>query len=228
METKSCIYCGRTLDVKLLIDKAGKYRCKDEYNCLDYQTQEDPADSIENPDYVSGIVKSSLTAAAERIAGYKGTKDDQTTKGSRDHLESAEESVAEWAWMKSVADALASEYQNNKKFVFQSDEAKNHPYRISFNDAAQCLYFTVKIEQRNGAHFALTVAREEGVADADPLYKEFVYKSYPVGRREDLLEDLAVVLLIFNEEKDAIPALLREFRGDIEARCAHGDPERRG
>jgi hypothetical protein len=218
METKICIYCGRTLDVNQLIDKAGKYRCKDENNCLDYQTREDPADSIENADYISDVVKSSLTEAAQRIATYKGTKGDQTKSSIKDHVESSEESIAEFRWMKSVLDALALEYKKNQKFVFQYDETKNNRYKISFNDADNNLYFTVKIDHMNGSRYSLTVAKEEMVASIDPLYKEFIYKLYPNNRREDVIQDLSVILIALEGEKDLIPALLNAFRLQIESR----------
>ncbi len=218
METKICIYCGRTLDVNLLIDKAGKYRCKDENNCLDYQTREDPADSIHNADYISDVVKSSLTEAAQRIATYKAIKNDQAKNGTGDHDERSEESIAEFAWMKSVVDALALEYQNNQKFVFQYDETKNNPYTISFNDADHQLHFMIKIAHGNGSRYSLTVAKEDAVADAGPLYKEFIYKSYPSSQREDVIGDLSVILIALKEEKGVIPTLLNAFRTEIESR----------
>jgi hypothetical protein len=217
METKICIYCGRTLDVNLLIDKAGKYRCKDENNCLDYQTGEDPADSIENSDYVSDVVKSSLTEAGRRVATYKGAKDDQTKGGTEKHAESSEESTAEFTWMKTVLDALAAEYQKNQKFAFQYDETKNNQYKIAFNDTDR-LSFTVKIDHKNGSRYSLTVAKENAVADTDSLYKEFIYKSYPGNQREDVIQDLSVILIALEGEKDLIPSLLYEFRREIESR----------
>jgi len=219
METKICIYCGRTLDVNQLLEKAGKYRCKDENNCLDYQTREDPADSIENPDYISDIVKSSLTEAAQRIAAYKGAKDDQTKSGTGDHVERSEESIAEFTWMKSVVDALALEYKKNQKFLFQYDETKNNGYKISFNDEDNHLYFTVKTDHRNGSRYSLTVAKKDMVADTDPLYNEFIYKSYPSNQREDVIKDVSVILIALEGEKDRIPALLNAFRREIESRC---------
>ena len=218
METKICIYCGRTLDVNQLIDKAGKYRCKDENNCLEYQTREDPANSIENADYISDVVKSSLIEAAQRIATYKGAKDDQTKSSIGDHVESSEESIAEFRWMKSVLDALALEYKKNQKFVFQYDETKNNQYKISFNDADNNLYFTVKIDHMNGSRYTLTVAKEEMVASTDHLYKEFIYKLYPNNRREDVIRDLSVILIALEEEKARIPVLLNAFRTEIESR----------
>ena len=73
METKICIYCGRTLDLSMLSEKAGTYRCKDENDCLAYQTGDEEDDSIDHPDYISDIVKSSgnvnpkLTTCDNRI-----------------------------------------------------------------------------------------------------------------------------------------------------------------
>ena len=124
METKICIYCRRTLDLNKLLEKAGKYRCKDENNCLEYQNREDPANSIENTDYISDVVKSYLIEARQRIATYKNTKDHQTKSSMGDTVKISEESIAEFTWMKSVVDVLASEYKENNKFVFQYDETK--------------------------------------------------------------------------------------------------------
>lgn len=215
METKICIYCNRALDMNQLLEKAGKYRCKDENDCLDYQTREDPADSIENAEYISSIVKSSLTEAAQRIAAYKGAKDDRTKSGTGDHAGGSEESIAEFAWMKAIMEALALEYQNHQKFVFQYDETKKNEYKISFSDAVHRLHFAVKIDHTSGSRYSLTVAKEDGIADADPLYKEFIYKSYPSSRREDVVQDLAVILIALEGEKDTIPALLYQFRSEI-------------
>lgn len=218
METKICIYCGRTLDVNQLKDKDGKYRCKDENNCLDYQTREDPANSIDDADYISNIVKSSLTEAAQRIAMYKRKKDDRTKSGSGDDVESSEESIAEFRWMKAVVDAIALEYKKNQKFIFQYDETLNNQYTISLNDAEHHLYFTVKIDHVGGSRYSLTVAKEDVVAGTDHLYNEFIYKLYPDNRREDVIQDLSVILIALEGEKDVIPALLKEFRLEIESR----------
>ena len=35
METNVCIYCHRALELNRLLEKAGKYRCKDENDCLE-------------------------------------------------------------------------------------------------------------------------------------------------------------------------------------------------
>lgn len=223
METKICIYCGRTLEVNKLIDRAGKYRCKDENDCLEYQTREDPADSIENADYFSDVVKSSLNEAAQRIAAYKGAKDDRAKSAPGDHAERSEESIAEFAWMKSAVDALASEYKEDQKFVFHYDETKNNQYKILFNDPDHHHYFAVKIDHTNGSRYSFTVAGEDRVADTDPLYREFLYKTYPSSQREDVVRDLCVVLIALKEEKDVIPAVLNAFRGEIESRCYHND-----
>jgi hypothetical protein len=218
METKICIYCGRTLDVNLLIDKAGKYRCKDENNCLDYQTKEDPANSIENADYISDVVKSSLAEAAQRIAAYKCAKDDQTKSVTEGHVESSEESTSEFTWMKTVLDALAAEYQKNQKFVFQCDETKNNQYKISFNDAENHVFIVVKIDHGIGSRYSLTVAKEDTVANTAPLYNEFIYRSYTSNQREEVLQDLSVILIALEGEKDRIPVLLNAFRTEIESR----------
>ena len=223
METKICIYCGRALDVNKLIDRAGKYRCKDENDCLEYQTREDPADSMESADYFFDVVKSSLNEAAQRIATYKGAKDDRAKSAPGDPVERSEESIAEFAWMKSAVDALASEYKEHQKFVFLYDETRNNQYKILFNDPDNHHYFAVKIDHTNGSRYSFTVAGEDRVADTYPLYKEFLYKTYPSSQREDVVRDLCVILIALKEEKDVIPAVLNAFRGEIESRCYHSD-----
>jgi len=223
METKICIYCRRTLDLNKLLEKAGKYRCKDENDCLDYQTREDPANSIENADYISDIVKSSLIEAAQRIATYKKTNDYQTKSSIGDNVKISKEAIAEFTWMKSVADVLASEYQENNKFVFQYDETKNNEYKISFNDADNNLYFTVKIDNITGSRYSLVVAKKDIVDNKDHLYEEFIYKLYPSSQREDVIKDLSVILIAFNGKKDLISALLNEFRMEIESRYYNND-----
>ena len=223
METKICIYCRRTLDLNELLEKAGKYRCKDENSCLKYQDREDPANSTENADYISHVVKSSLIEAAQRIAAYKSTKDYQTKSSIGDNVKISQESIAEFEWMKSVVDVLASEYKENYKFVFQYDETKSNEYKISFNDADKNLYFTVKIDNITGSRYSLTVAEEDIVTDAAHLYKEFIYKLYPSSQREGVIKDLSVILIAFEEEKDLISALLNEFRVEIESRYYNND-----
>jgi hypothetical protein len=225
METNICIYCRRTLHLNELLEKAGKYRCKNENNCLEYQTGEDPAHSIDNADYLSDVVKSSLSEAAQRIATYKSTKDDQSISGPEDHVEISEESTAEFLWMKSVLDAFASKYKENDKFLFQFDEAKNNEYIISFNDADNDLYFTVKIENIFGSRYSLIVARKDMIVPPDPLYKEFIYKSYPGSQREDVVKDLSVILVVFEGEKGLISSLLKEFRTEIDSRYCNNDAE---
>ena len=223
METKSCIYCGRTLDVDRLFERAGTYRCKDENNCLEYQAGEDPADSIENADYITDMVKSSLVEAAQRIAAYKAAKEDRSKSSSGDRVEISQESIDEFTWMKSAVEALALEYKENQKFVFQYDETKNNEYKISFNDADHHLYLTVKIDHRDGSRYSLIAAKEDTAENTDPLYKEFIYKSYPSSRKEDVLQDLSVILIALEREKDLISALLNEFRMEIESRYYDSD-----
>jgi len=224
METKICIYCRRTLELSELLEKAGKYRCKDENNCLEYQTREDPANSIGNTDYISDLVKSSLIEARQRIATYKRTKDHQTKSSIGDNVKISEESIAEFTWMKSVVDVLASEYKENK-FVFQYDETKKNEYKISFNHADNNFYFTVKIDSITGSRYSLIVAKEDIVANKDPLYEEFIYKSFPSSEREDVIKDLSVILIAFKEETDLISALLNEFRMEIESRSYNNGTE---
>jgi hypothetical protein len=222
METKICIYCQRTLDLNTLSEKVGKYRCKDENECLEYQTKDDPANSIENADYISNVVKSSLIAAAQRIATYKSTKDYQTKSNMGDDITISQESKAEFAWMKSVVDVMASEYKEKNKFAFHYDETKHNECKISFNDSDN-LNYTAKIENITGSRYSLIVAKGDIAADRDHLYKEFIYKSYPGSQREDLIKDLSVILIAFEEEKDLISALLNEFRIEIESRYYKND-----
>ena len=223
METKSCIYCGRTLNVNELVEKAGKYRCKDEMSCLEYQDREDPANSVENPDYISDVVKSSLGEAAQRIAAYKRTANDRTKSSIGENGRISQEFITEFAWMKSCLDVLASQYKENHKFLFQYDETNSNEYKISFNDADKNLVFTVKIDNTTGSRYSLSVAKEGMAADTDPLYKEFIYKSYPDSEREDVIKDLSVILIVLEEEKDLISVLLSEFRMEIESRYYHHD-----
>ncbi|MDP1991466.1 MAG: hypothetical protein Q8K00_10625 [Syntrophales bacterium] len=223
METKICIYCRRTLNLNELLEKAGKYRCKDEISCLEYQDREDPANSFENADYISDVVKSSLIEAAQRIAAYKGTKDYQTKNSIGENGKISQELITEFTWMKSGLDVLASEYKENHKFIFQYDETKNNEYKISFNDADKNLYFTVKIDDTTGSRYSLIAAKEDIVADTDHLYKEFICKLYPDSKREDVIKDLSVILIVFEGEKDLISALLNEFRMEIESRYYHND-----
>jgi hypothetical protein len=223
METKSCIYCGRTLNMNELLEKAGKYRCKDEMSCLEYQDREDPANSVENADYISDVVKSSLGEAAQRIAAYKRTANDQTKNSAGENVRVSQESIAEFRWMKSCLDVLASQYKENHKFLFQYDETNSNEYKISFNDTDRNLYFTVKIDNTTGSRYSLSVAKEERVAGTDPLYKEFIYKLYPDSEREDVIKDLSVILIVLEGEKDLISALLNEFRMEIESRYYHND-----
>jgi hypothetical protein len=208
MATEACIYCGRTLDSSELVNKAGKYRCKNEQDCLDYQTKDDSADFREDPEYMPNLVKSSLSEAAQRIAAYKTTKD---------HAGTSAEWIAEFAWMKAVIDALVVEYKEKPKFAFQYDE-NNSEYKIYFNDADHSGSFKVKIGILAGSRYSLIVAKAYGVAGAEDLYQEFIYKSYPGDQREDVIKDLSVILLAFEGEKGLQSALLSELRREIESR----------
>jgi len=223
METKNCIYCGRTFDVDRLLEKAGTYRCKDENDCLEYQAGEDPADSIEDADYISAVVKSSLAEATRRIAAYKDAKKDQSKSSMGDRVEISQESIDEFTWMKSAVEALALEYKENKKFVFQYHEPKDREYTISFNDPDHPLHIAVRIDPRDGSSYSLIAARGETADNTDPLYREFIYKSYPGSQREDLIQDLSVILIALDGEKELISGLLNEFRMEIETRYYHSD-----
>jgi len=223
METKTCIYCGRTLGVNELLEKAGKYRCKDENNCLEYQDGEDPGNFIENADYISNLVKSSLSEGSERIAVYKRTKDDQTRGDKGDGVKVSEDAIAEFTWMKSVLDVLASEYTEKHRFVFQYNDNKKNEYKISFDDADNDLHFTVTAENTSRSRYTLRVAKRDTVANKDPLYEQVIYKSYPIDQKEDVIKDLSVILIAIEGEKDLISALLDAFRMEIESRQYHGD-----
>ncbi len=59
--------------------------------------------------------------------------------------------------------------------------------------------------------------------DTDSVFEEFIFKSYPMNRQEDIVKDLSVILLILEEEKDLLPALFNEFRMEVEARHYHGE-----
>ncbi len=218
MEEKICVYCRRTLDLNELLERAGKYRCKDENNCLDYQNRTDPADSLESADYISDVVKSSLREAAQRIAAYKKAMDDLKRSDSGINVNVSAESTAEFAWMKSILDAFALEYKEKSKFIFQYDDAKNNEYRISIDDIENHLHFTVKIENAAGPIYSLIVAKKDTVSDVDHLYDEFIYKSYPAGKKEDVIQDLSVILLAFEGDKDVVNDLLNKFRMDVESR----------
>jgi|GEM_PF-2335697 hypothetical protein len=220
METKTCIYCGRNLGLNELIEKAGKYRCQNENDCLEYQIGQDPDGSIDNADYVSEMIQSSLSEAARRIDGYQQTRADRSQKNE---VESSEESKAEFAWMKTVLDGLAFEYKEKGRFVFQYDDSPKNEYEISFNDTANDTHFTVKIENLSGSRYSLAVAKEDRIADKDSLYGEFIFKTYPISQREDVIRDLTVILKIFEGETDLLSALLNEFRMEIESRPYLGD-----
>ena len=222
METKTCIYCGRTLGVNELLEKDGKYRCKNENNCLEYQNGEDGT-SLENPDYLSDLVKSSLSEGSERIATYKRTKGDQTRGTQGDGVKVSEDALAEFTWMKSVLDVLASEYTEKQRFAFQYNDNKKNEYKISFDDTDNDLHFTVTIKNIAGSRYTLSAAKRDVVANKDPLYEQFIYKSYPISQQEDVVTDLSVILIAIEGEKDLISALLSEFRMEIESRQYHGD-----
>lgn len=224
METKICIYCGRTLDLSMLLEKAGTYRCKDENDCLAYQTGDEEDDSIDHPDYISDIVKSSLSDAAERVAVYKQMKNDQTMMDrTGEDSKTAEETIAEFARLKSLIDGFASEYKERDRFQFQYEEAFQDEYRISFSDSTNNLIFIIKIKNIPGSRCLLTIARKLMADDKDSVFEEFIFKSYPMNRQEDVVKDVSVILLILEEEKDLLPALFNEFRMEVEARHCRGE-----
>lgn len=224
METKICIYCGRTLDLSMLLEKAGTYRCKDENDCLAYQTGEKADDSIDHPDYISDLVKSSLSDAAERVAVYKQAKNHQTIdRTGEDSTKTAEETIAEFARLKSLIDGFASEYKERDRFKFQYEVTLQNEYRISFNDSVDNNNIVIILKNISGSRCLLTVARKLMADDTDSVFEEFIFKSYPMNRQEDIVKDLSVILLILEEEKDLLPALFNEFRMEVEARHYHGE-----
>ena len=224
METKICIYCGRTLDLSMLSEKAGTYRCKDENDCLAYQTGEEADDSIDHPDNISDLVKASLSDAAERVAVYKQAKNHQTIdRTGEDSTKTAEETIAEFARLKSLIDGFASEYKERDRFKFQYEETLQNEYRISFNDSVDNNNIVIILKNISGSRCLLTVARKLMADDTDSVFEEFIFKSYPMNRQEDIVKDLSVILLILEEEKDLLPALFNEFRMEVEARHYHGE-----
>ena len=203
----------------MLSEKAGTYRCKDENDCLAYQTGDEEDDSIDHPDYISDIVKSSLSDAAERVAVYKQMKNDQTMLDhTGEDSKTAEETIAEFARLKSLIDGFASEYMERDRFQFQYEEVFQDEYRISFSDSTNNLNFIIKIKNIPGSRCLLTVARKLMADDKDSVFEEFIFKSYPMNRQEDVVKDVSVILLILEEEKDLLPALFKEFRMEVEAR----------
>lgn len=204
MATGVCIYCGRTLDSGQLLDKAGKYRCRNEQDCLDYQTREESTDPWEDPDYLSNWIKSSLGEAERRVASYRET---------RETPEASEEAKAALAWFKAAVDGLAAQFRD--RVAFQEEKGG---YAISFHDGDRKSPFRVRIGRLDESRFALTVAKAEAPAGDEDLYGEFIYKSYPASRREEVIQDLSVLFLAFAGEAGAQSALLREFRREIEAR----------
>jgi len=223
METKICIYCGRTLDLSMLLEKAGTYRCKDENDCLAYQTGEEEDDSIDHPDDISDIVKSSLSDAAERVAVYKQATNDQTIDRTGEDSKSAEETIPEFGRLKSIIGGFASEYKERDRFKFQYEEALQNEYRISFSDSAHNLNYIIKIKSIPGSRCLLTAARKLMVTDTDSVFEEFIFKSYPMNRQEEVVKDVSVILSILEEENDLLPALFNEFRMEVEARHYHGE-----
>ena len=223
METKTCIYCGRTLELNKLIEKAGQYRCKDENDCLEYQNGAASGNPLEDADYMSDLVKSSLSEGAERIAVYKRTRADRTSGNTEHDVTAAEDAGAEFTWMKSVLDALASEFKEKHRFVFQYNDEKKNEYAISFDGAEHDLHFTVTIANSAGSRYALRAAKRDLAAKEDPFYEQFLYKSYPLDEKEDVIKDVSVILLALEGEKDLASAVLDEFRMEIESRQYHGD-----
>lgn len=221
METKTCIYCGRTLELTKLVEKAGQYRCKDENDCLEYQNGEDGT-SVDNPDYISDLVQSALSEGSERIAAYDRTRADRARGNTAQGAPVSEDSAAEFAWMKSVLDVLASEFKEKHRFVFQYSDENTNEYTISFDDADNDLHFTVTIAIAAGSRYTLRVAKRDIAARQDPLYAQFIYKSYPIDEKEEVIKDVSVILVALEGEKDRISALLDEFRNETESRRRHG------
>jgi hypothetical protein len=214
METGVCIYCGRTLALPALLEKGGKFRCKDEDDCLDYQTRVNSPDSPEEPEDMAGLIKTFLSEAAQRIAACRTDGEPAGEAGG-----TAEEEAVR-TWMASALAALAAEYREKADFQFHAGE--NGAYDISYRAADRAGSFTVGLAPLARSRYALTVAAADAAAAGETLYREFIYKSYPGSRREEALRDLSVLLLVLAGEGDRRSALLRQFRMEFEARCYAG------
>lgn len=221
METKRCIYCGRTLDADRLLERAGTYRCKDENDCLEYQAGDDPADAADNGDYMAELAASSLAGAAERIEAYGRAVADSPAGVAGGGAEASDDVSDEALWMKAALEALAQALQEKKNITFRFSEGGQPLCTLSVGDADPQGPVTAEIRVHPGSGFSFTAAAGGGTQQADPLYREFIYKTYPDSRREDLIGDLSVFLLAFEGEKDRLPAALHAFRREIEARCCH-------
>ena len=81
----------------------------------------------------------------------------------------------------------------------------------------------IKIKNIPGSRCLLTIARKLMADDKDSVFEEFIFKSYPMNRQEDVVKDVSVILLILEEEKDLLPALFNEFRMEVEARHCRGE-----
>ena len=205
METGGCMYCGRTPALSELLEKGGKYRCKNDADCLEFQIRTHSPDAPDDP---SAPVKAALAEAAGRLAAY-GT--------GPEHVERSADAPAECGWMKAALDLLAAEYREKTEFRFQADGKGGHA--IAFQAADGSGTFKAAVAPLTPSGYALIVARTaDSVADGEDLYREFIYKSYPEERRETLLEDLAVVLLAFAGAGERRVALLGRLRREIEAR----------
>ena len=146
-------------------------------------------------------------------------KNDQTMMDrTGEDSKTAEETIAEFARLKSLIDGFASEYMERDRFQFQYEEVFQDEYRISFSDSTNNLNFIIKIKNIPGSRCLLTVARKLMADDKDSVFEEFIFKSYPMNRQEDVVKDASVILLILEEEKDLLPALFKEFRMEVEAR----------
>lgn len=208
MGTGNCIYCGRTLALSELLEKDGKYRCKNDADCLEFQIRTHSPDAPEEPDDLSALVKAALAEAAGRIAAY-GTEPEPAA--------ASEGTPAAGAWM--AIDLLAAEFGEKAGFRFSTGETGEAA--IAFQ-AATGEAFTVTIAPQPRGGYTLTVARAASPAEPVGLYREFIYKSYPEERREELRGDLAVLLLAFAGEEERRSALLGRFRREIEARSREG------
>jgi len=206
MDTGVCMYCNRTLALPELLDKGGKYRCKNEEDCLAEQIRLNAPDSPDDPEDLAVWAKSLLAEAEQRIIGYRTAE----TGG-----EASEEALTAFVGIKAAIDALAAEYREKPEYRFQPDE--KGAYAIAFQAADGSGFFKVLVAPLARARYALTVAKTESAADSIDPYREFIYKSYPENQREDLLQDLAVVLLAFAGEGRR-SGLLSQFKREIEAR----------
>lgn len=202
METGICIYCGRTLALQELLEKGGTYRCRDEEDCLAYQSGGDAVG--DDPEALADLVRSCLSEAEERLVAYRGEP------------AGGDEALAVFDGMKAALDAFAEAYRGKEAFRFQSEDGGG--YGVAFQAGEGREGFTISVAPQTGSRYGLIVAAGASTAVSEGLYRQFIYKSYPESRMEDLLQDLAVVLLALDAAEGERAVLLERFRREIEPR----------